>query len=478
MSMNLASVINKNFANKQFLVEVCENAPHKVYTYKDLDEKSSWFARGLIKAGVKQQQCIAILSENSFNYIVAYYGALKAGVIAVLVNDKMTDEQIEYVLSDSKSQLLFTTSHKKFNVNTVNLSDIDSFYDVGTFDMVQDPDIAVYLYTSGSTGVPKGVTYSHKNHYWIIDVHVNSAGDRFRRDKVLVMTPIYHLNALANIEIQVKRGNLLVLLDKFNPKLALEAIDTYKVSLIPTITTAMALLVNDSSIESRDLSSVRVIRIGSSITTESVINKIKKYFQNSTVIVTYGTTETGPGMFGAHPKKLITPTTSVGYPIPGIEYKIVDGVLHIKTPSIMKNYNNKKELFDSVISEDGWYNTKDLFEVDEKGFYYCLGRSDDMFKSGGNIVYPYEIETLLEEFDGVDLSAVIAVEDELKSLIPIAFVVAKGVTEQQLKQYILSKTAAYKHPRKIIFLDELPTIGSGKIDKVALKRYYNEIVNN
>jgi len=472
--MNLASVINKNFANKQFLVEVCDNAPHKTYTYRDLDEKSSWFARGLIKAGVKQQQCIAILSENSFNYIVAYYGALKAGVIAVLVNDKMTDEQIEYVLSDSKSQLLFTTSHKKFNVNTVNLSDIDSFYDAGDFDMVQDPDLAVYLYTSGSTGVPKGVAYSHKNHYWIIDMHVNAGGDPFKKDKVLVMTPLYHLNALANIEIQLKRGNLVVLLNKFNTKLALDAIDQYKINLIPTITTAMALLVNDSSIENRDLSSVRLIRIGSSITTESIINKIKSYFKNSRVIVTYGTTETGPGMFGSHPKKIAIPTTSVGYPLSGVEYKLVDSVLHIKVPSIMKGYNNKQELFNEVVSDDGWYNTKDIFTVDKNGFYYCLGRADEMFKSGGNIVYPFEIETLLEEVAGVKHSAVIAVEDEIKSFIPVAFVVASDVDEQQLKEYILSKTAAYKHPRKIIFLDEMPTTGSGKIDKVVLKQYYKD----
>ena len=140
----------------------------------------------------------------------------------------------------------------------------------------------------------------------------------------------------------------------------------------------------------------------------------------------------------------------------------------------MEEYKNKKDLFDSRFTEDGFYITGDLFEVDEDGFYYCLGRADEMFKSGGNIVYPSEIENLLDSHPNISMSAVIAIQDDLKQFLPVAFVVANDITEQEIKEYILNKTAAYKHPRKVIFLDEIPRIGSGKVDKVKLKQYYKE----
>ena len=475
--MNLANVIDPKLANSLFLIHVKEDGTSHKYTYRDLDNKSSWFARGLVKRGIKQQDYIAILADNSFDYIVTYYGALKAGVVAVLVNNKMTDEEVEYVLKDSGSKLLFTDSDRMFSAETVRFSELDTFLDHGDFTTVELEDgEAICLYTSGSTGVPKGVVYTHKKHFWIINKHAaeDSSYDKFRRVKTMIITPLYHLNGLAGIEIQAKKGNVIVMLSKFKPNIAIRAIEEHKVNVIATITTTMAIMVNDPLIETAQLHTVNSIRVGSSITTESTINKIKKYFPRAQVVITYGTTETGPGMFAQHPKRKPTPKTSVGYPIEGLEYRIVDGVLQVKTPSVMVEYKNKKDLYDSRFTEDGFYITGDLFEVDADGFYFCLGRADEMFKSGGNIVYPSEIENILESHPKISLSAVIAVEDELKQFLPVAFVVANDITEGEIKEYILSKTAAYKHPRKVIFLDKIPTIGSGKVDKVKLKQYYKE----
>ena len=476
--MNLASVIDKKLANSLFLIQVKEDGTSEKYTYRALDEKSSWFARGLVARGIKQHESVAILANNGFEYIVAYYGILKAGAVAVLINNKMAPDEINYVLGDSETKLLFSDDDREFGVETIKMSDIDSFYDKGEFDAVEvdDNHQAVFLYTSGSTGIPKGVVYTHKKHLWVIDKHSKeeSPAEKFRKVKTLIITPLYHLNGLAGIEIQIKKGNVIVMLSKFNASTAIKAIEEHKVTVIATITTTMALIANDPSIVNAELHTVKSIRIGSSITTESTINKIRKYFPRANILITYGSTETGPGMFSQHPDRIPPPVTSVGYPIKGIEYRIVDGILQIKTPSIMEGYKNKKELFDSRFTEDGFYITGDLFEVDENGFYFCLGRADEMFKSGGNIVYPSEIENLLESHPKISLSAVIAVEDELKQFLPVAFVVAKDISEEEIKEYILSKTAAYKHPRKVIFLDSIPTIGSGKVDKVNLKQYYKE----
>lgn len=476
--MNLASVIDKRLANRPFLICVDEFGVSKKYSYRELDEKTSWFARGLLKHGIKRGEYISILSNNSFEYIVAYYGALKAGVVAVLVNNKMAQQEIEYVLSDSGTKMLFADDSRVFDIPTFDLNHLDQFYDSGEFDTVQmkESEEAVCLYTSGSTGTPKGVVYTHGKHYWVIDKHstIQSPVDKFKHVRSMIITPMYHLNGLAGVEIQIKLGSTIIMLTKFNSTIALKAIEEHKVTVIATITTTMALIANDPNIVNTDVSSVKSIRIGSSITTESTVNKIKKCFPRATVLITYGSTETGPGMFAGHPEKKPPPPTSVGHPIKGIDYRIVDGVLQIRTPSIMQEYKNKKDMFDSKFTEDGYYITGDLFEVDEDNFYYCLGRADEMFKSGGNIVYPSEIENILESHPKISLSAVIAVEDELKQFLPVAFVVARDITEGEIKEYILSKTAAYKHPRKVIFLDKIPTIGSGKVDKVKLKQYYKE----
>lgn len=476
--MNLASVIDKKLANSLFLIHVKEDGSSSKHTYRDLDEHSSWFARGLVNRGVVRNDYVAIMADNSFNYIVAYYGILKAGAVAVLVNNKMTDDEVRYVLTDSNSKMLFTDSNRKFDIDTISLNSLDAFMDQGEFQTVDvtDDQEAICLYTSGSTGVPKGVVYTHKKHFWIINKHASddSSFDKFRRVKTLIITPVYHLNGLAGIEIQIKKGNVIVMLSKFNSSVAIKAIEEHKVNVIATITTTMAIIANDPLIEHAQLHTVNSIRIGSSITTESTINKIKKHFPRAQVVITYGTTETGPGMFSQHPQRKPTPKTSVGYPVPGIEYRIVDGVLQVKTPSVMAEYKNKKDLFDSRFTEDGFYITGDLFEVDKDGFYFCLGRADEMFKSGGNIVYPSEIENLLESHPNISMAAVIAVEDDLKQFLPVAFVVARDISEQEIKEYILTKTAAYKHPRKVIFLDSIPTIGSGKVDKVKLKQYYRE----
>jgi len=476
--MNLADVIDKRLANSLCLILVENDGSSKKYTYKELDEMSSWFARGLVARGIKQSECIAILSDNSFEYIVAYYGALKAGVVAVLINNKMAQNEIEYVLSDSGAKLLFSDDSRTFDIPTVQLNSLDGFFDRGEFTAVsvEDDHQAIILYTSGSTGLPKGVVYTHSNHMWVVNKHASEGAEaeRFKKVKTLIVTPIYHLNGLAGVEIQLKKGNVLVMLRKFNSSVAIKAIEEHKVNVIATITTTMALIANDPSIVNAQLHTVNSIRIGSSITTEATINKIKKHFPRATILITYGSTETGPGMFAGHPQKKRPPPTSVGYPIPGIEYRIVDGILQVKTPSMMVEYKNKKELFDSRFTEDGFYITGDLFEVDSDGFYYCKGRADEMFKSGGNIVYPSEIENLLEGHPKITMAAVIAVEDELKQFLPVAFVVADGLSEQDVKDYILSKTAAYKHPRKVIFLETMPTIGSGKVDKVKLKQHYKE----
>ena len=217
--MNLANVIDKKLANSLFLICVDSDGSSTKYTYKNLDDQSSWFARSLLKRGLTQGDAIAILSNNSFEYVVCYYGALKAGIVAVLINNKMSNTEIDYVLNDSGSKILFSEDERVFQIPTIKMYEIKDFYDEGDFDTIQleESAHAVCMYTSGSTGIPKGVVYSHGQHYWVINKHSQEENpvDKFRKVKTLIITPLYHLNGLAGFEIQIKKGNVIVTLSKF-----------------------------------------------------------------------------------------------------------------------------------------------------------------------------------------------------------------------------------------------------------------------
>jgi acyl-coenzyme A synthetase/AMP-(fatty) acid ligase len=172
------------------------------------------------------------------------------------------------------------------------------------------------------------------------------------------------------------------------------------------------------------------------------------------------------------------PVGSVGYPRDGIEYRIIDGILQIKSPSMMSSYYKKGK--SKSITNDGFFVTNDLFEIDKDGFYYFIGRADDVFKCGGNKVMPEEVEAILDSHPAVATSAVIGLEDEIKGKKPYAFVVLekdKTATQEELIQHSLNSGPAYQHPRKIWFLDTLPLAGTNKIDKKRLEELAKSLTN-
>jgi acyl-CoA synthetase (AMP-forming)/AMP-acid ligase II len=194
----------------------------------------------------------------------------------------------------------------------------------------------------------------------------------------------------------------------------------------------------------------------------------------------YGTTEGGPVVFGPHPSGLPQPELSVGYPHSQVAVRLRDasgrigdeGVLEMKAPSIMNGYHNRPDL-PSPITEDGFYITGDVFRRDENGFHFFVGRTDDMFVSGGENIYPTDVERMLERNPEIAQAAVVPIEDEIKGQKPVAFVVARPgsrLSEHEVKQYALKNAPAYQHPRFVWFLDRLPLSSTNKIDRAALIR--------
>jgi acyl-CoA synthetase (AMP-forming)/AMP-acid ligase II len=225
-----------------------------------------------------------------------------------------------------------------------------------------------------------------------------------------------------------------------------------------------------------DLTSPHTITIGSAPLTEALIDRVRAIFPQATIRNSYGSTEAGPYVFGPHPQGIERPPLSLGHPLSDVEWRLVDGAtadagaLEIRTPALFKGYLNLPQATAEKL-HDGWFRTGDILRRDANGFLYFVSRVDDMFVCGGENVYPGEIEQLLERHPAVMQAAVLAVPDEIKGQIPVAFVVAApgaNATPDELRQFTLREGPAYSHPRAIVFVDSLPVGGSHKIDKRVL----------
>jgi acyl-CoA synthetase (AMP-forming)/AMP-acid ligase II len=228
--------------------------------------------------------------------------------------------------------------------------------------------------------------------------------------------------------------------------------------------------------ERLDLSSVVDITIGSAPLTDALLEHVHALFPNAHIENGFGTTEAGPAVFGPHPEGLPRPPLSVGYPLPSIGCRLVEGdtadqgVLALKTPALMPGYLNLPQAT-AARMHDGWYITGDVMRRDSNGFYFFVGRADDMFVCGGENVYPGEVEKLLERHPAVAQAIVVPAPDDIKGQIPVAFVVPRpGATAnvEEIKQFALREGPAYAHPRFVEFRAILPVAGTHKIDRSAL----------
>jgi acyl-CoA synthetase (AMP-forming)/AMP-acid ligase II len=470
---NIGCTINMaNDLNKPAIIDLSESEP-RIFSYDKLNQTANAVARGLSNQNIKINDKVAILSNNSFEYLASFYGILRLGAVPVLVNNKLSVNQIREILVESESKLLLTDGIEAYGLDFINFkSNFQSFLDYGefsAFEPIKD-SIAFLLYTSGSSGNPKGAMITHHGHAWILSKYLKIDEQWGSKRISLISAPMYHANGLTTIEFSIAVHSTVVLLPKFNPKDAILAIDQFKVNTFFCVPTMLSMMFQEKELlKNINLSSVKNIRSASSAISDKLLENIKKHFPNCIINNGYGITEVGPGLFGPHPDGITRPEQSVGYPAADIEYRIIDSILQIKSPSMMTAYYKKDST--NAITKDGFFITGDLFEIDENGFYFFIGRNDDMFKSGGNKIFPVEVESILETHPAVSGACVISLPDEIKGAKPYAFVVLeteKCVNEEELKEYFLKNGAAYQHPRRIWFLDHFPLTGSNKINKKEL----------
>ncbi len=475
-------------AARPAIVDLRDAKQPKPVSYRELDAACNAVARGLVRAGLRAGDRIGILSLNRVEFVMTLLGAMRAGVVPVPVNIKLAADSIAFILGDAGAKLVFAEPALRHlcpsGLRAVVYDDkgadaFDAFIDHGPFTAFEPAadSVAIQPYTSGSTGRPKGVLLTHYGQNWSRRILAHTRGTT-EHDAILVAAPLYHKNALNAIKQGLTAGAMLPLLPQFNVERYIDAIGHYRCSVISGVPTMMSMvLARKDLLEKIDTGSVRTIMMGSAPSSPQLLRELSVHFPNAEPLVVYGVTEGGPVPLGPHPEGKPRPEGSIGTPYPGTEARLINGAtpdegeLIVKNPGILSGYHNLPEETAKRI-RDGWYHTGDVCRRDAEGFYFFVGRTDDMFVCGGENIFPIEVERLLERHPAVHQAYVMPFDHELKGKVPYAFIVLRNGSstgEEELKQFALANGPAYQHPRRVFFLEQLPLAGTNKVDQQRLR---------
>jgi long-chain acyl-CoA synthetase len=471
------------------IIDLHDPAQPREISFRALDELCNAVARGLRRAALEPGDRIAILSTNRHDFVATVLGAMRAGVVPVPINIKLGKETVRYIIADSGARLVFaehTLAHlcppdtPRVDLDGSGWHNFERFLDRGDLEAFEpDPEsVAIQPYTSGSTGRPKGVLLSHFGQNWSRRILAHTRGTT-EKDVILVAAPLYHKNALNAIKQGLTAGAMLVLMPQFNVERYIDAIGRYRATVVSGVPTMMSMvLARQDLLAQTDTSSVRTIMMGSAPSSPQLVAQLRERFPNAEPLVVYGVTEGAPVPLGPHPEGKPRPPGSVGAPYAGTGAKLIgganedEGELVLRNPGVLLAYHNLPEETAKRL-RDGWYYTGDIFRRDRDGFYYFVGRTDDMFVSGGENIFPIEVEQLLERHPAVHQAHVMPFDHEMKGQVPYAFLVLRSgmhATEDDVKQFAIANGPAYQHPRRVFFLDALPLAGTNKIDQAQLRR--------
>jgi long-chain acyl-CoA synthetase len=505
MSFNLATILTETALAKPD-APVCKISGNTT-SYRELDELSGRVAAGLRGAGLSPGQVVALQLPNIPHFLIAYFGALKAGLVVLPLNPLLMAPEIEYHLSDSSAALLvgFASMHAEAAkacettdtpLYLVSLNDdplpegARSVLELISMAPLEEPggdvtardadDTAVLVYTSGTTGKPKGAELTHFQLYMNCTVAGGLFGVR-GDDVVLAVLPFFHVFGLSSVvNVFVRAGGCLSILPRFLPGPVLDAMEADRVTVIGGVPTMLHALARED-IGGRDLSALRVAVSGGASLPEDVMRTFEDKY-GIEVLEGYGMTETAASCSFNRPgdKKVL----SIGKPMWGVKMRVCDlngqllpagrehvGEIHIKGHNVMKGYRGRPEATAETL-RDGWLHTGDLGYMDEDGFYFIVDRAKDLVIRGGFNVYPREIEEVLYAHPAVLEAAVIGKPDERLGEEVVAVVALRpgaSATAGEIIGYTKERLAAYKYPREIRFMDELPKGPSGKILKAVLR---------
>jgi long-chain acyl-CoA synthetase len=459
--------------------------------YALLEEGSARIA-GLLKSkGFERGDRVGIMLPNVPYFALIYYGVLRAGGVVVPMNPLLKGREVKFYLEDPGAKILFAwgdfeepaekgASDAGAECILVKPGDFEKLVAEAEPDHdladVDGQDTAVLLYTSGTTGTPKGAELTHDN----LKRNAEIAGNLFDvgcEDIALGALPLFHsFGQTCGLNATVSNGGCLTMLPRFDPAQALEIIQRDQVTIFEGVPTMFGAMLHVDGRDDYDTSTLRVCASGGAAMPGETLRGFEEAF-NCKVLEGYGLSETSPVASFNHPDRE-RKIGSIGTPIEGVEMKVVDedgkevaqgevGEIVIKGHNVMKGYWRKDDATKEAI-RDGWFHTGDMAKVDEEGYFFIVDRKKDMIIRGGYNVYPREIEEVLYEHPAVREAAVVGVpHDELGEEVgaAVAFKDGEEVDVDELKSYVKEHVAAYKYPRHVWVVDELPKGPTGKVLK-------------
>jgi long-chain acyl-CoA synthetase len=471
-------------------------------TYEKLDSVSNQFANSLHALGVKRGDRVAIQLPNIPQFIIAYFGVLKAGAVVTAISPLYREREVKYQLKDSAAETIVTldtlvsitdkirgeTQLKHVISTQVSESEFFVFLNAASNERPNvelDPvkDLAALQYTGGTTGTAKGAMLTHRN---LISNALAFAAtiQGVTQDVFLTALPLFHIYGMTtSMTVPISLGAKMVLMPKFEPAKACQAIEQHEVTVFCGVPTMYQLLLANPDLAKYNLTSIRVCISGAS----SLPPQVQKRFIEVTggfLAEGYGLTEASPVTHCSPVDKALLRVGSIGLPLPDTEARIVDlktakkvlgagetGELAVKGPQIMKGYWQKPEET-VIVLQDGWLLTGDIARMDSEGFFYIVDRKKDLIKHKGWSIYPRELEDVLYEHPAVKLCAVVGKADSEGDEVPVAFVVIKDgftASAEELMRFVNCKVAPYKAIGEVEFRGELPISSAGKVLRRQLK---------
>ncbi len=473
-------------------VAVKEYRPARSLTYQELNNQANSLAHYLVHdLKVGKGERLMVLAEHSIEYVALFSMTQKTGITLVPVNFRLSGSEIDYLISDSEPRLLIAerkfadlVSSLKANIEILWLDDLFSQLNNSEYQRFEAVELeedhpAFILYTSGSTGFPKGAIYSHKMLLWN-SLNTSQSLEITPADLTINCMPPFHTGGW-NVLVtpMLHRGATIGLMNKFDPDFLLELMEQEKSNLFMGVPTMLKMMADSEKFKSVSLDAMRYFIVGGEALPLEVIDTWHR--KGVKIRQGYGLTEVGPNLTSLHQDDAEQKIGSIGKPNFYVEYKIVDeqgcrvepnevGEFCLKGPMVTPGYWRNEEASQKAIVE-GWFHTGDLVKEDNDGYLYVVDRKKCMFISGGENVYPAEIERVLRAVYGVDEAAVIGVKDAKWGEVGKAFVTMKpgcSFSESLLREHCANHLAKFKVPRYFEVLDELPKNGSGKIDRKNL----------
>ncbi|MFH5780966.1 o-succinylbenzoate--CoA ligase [Heyndrickxia oleronia] len=461
-------------------------------SYKQLDRMIAIATQGIQeKLQGRKGERIAILSHNRLEYIVLLFAIAKAECVAVPLNIRLSAKELIFQLNDSGSRILYAEEdNSEFAASLVEQSELECLAFMENvceetqtsfaFEQLIDEEAPyIICYTSGTTGKPKGAVLTQSNIFWNA-VNNKLAIDLTSEDRCIVLLPLFHIGGIGLFAFPALfSGGTIVIPGKFDPEKTLAMIEKYQVTVVMGVPTIHQALLTSPSFNTTDLSTVRWFYNGGAPCPRELIDA---YFDRGFLFGQgFGMTETSPTLFMLSKEDAPRKRGSIGKPVLFSEYKLLDsegrevekgavGELAVRGPNIMKEYWNRADATKDAL-KDGWLLTGDLAKTDDEGFLFIVGRKKEMIISGGENIYPLEVEQVISQMEGIAEVAVVGNADPLWGEVPAAFIVKENgsaLTEEEVIQYCQGNLAKYKIPKKVTFLKEMPKNATGKIQKTKL----------